>query len=95
MELILLLGPGLKSTLSIMTLAVTIPADFGEGAGLHMAWGGGGAVARAAEAILLNPQDLGWVLRLFLSARPAGVLPLGLARLATSGRGGEGLRMRN
>ena len=44
----LLLGPGLKSTLSIMTLAVTIPADFGEGAGLHMAWGGGGAVARAA-----------------------------------------------
>ena len=84
----LLLGFRLRTTLSLVTLAVAIPTVFGEGAGLHMAWSGGWAVARAAEAVLLNPQDFGWVLRLLL------LLPLEPARLATSCRGGEGLRMR-
>ena len=89
----LLLGSGLKTTLGFVPWAVVIPTDFGEDAGLYMARGFGWAVARAAEAVLLNPQDLGWVLRLLLLARLAGVLPLGPARLATFGGGGEGLKL--
>ena len=86
----LLFGSGLRTALSLMSLTVTIPTNFGQGTGLDMTRCVGGAVAGAAEAVLYVPQDLGCILQFLLAA---GVLPLGAARLASAcgGVGGLGL----
>ena len=89
---LLLLGSGLRTALGLVP-RVTVPTDLGQGAGLDVAGGVGWAVAHAAEAVLLDPQDFGWILWFPLSVRPVGVLPLGPARLASAGVGGEGLRL--
>ena len=58
---------------------------------MNITRGVGRVVAGAAQAVLLDPQDLSGVLWFLLAARTASVLPLEAARQASAGGGVEGL----
>ena len=89
-----LLGPRLRTTLGLVALLITIPADPGQCARLHVPRGVGWAVAGAAQTILLDPQDLGGRFRSLLPSRAGGGPPLWSTRLSSAGGGVEGSRLR-
>ena len=89
-----LLGSRLETTFGLVALLVAIPAEPGQRARLHMPRGVGWTVAGAAQAVLLDPQDLGGGFRSLLLWGASGGPPLWSTRLSPAGGGVEGSRLR-